>query len=92
MLADSIRLFKRVTLSLKVFHLLDDIPAEENRFMANRRGAIGSSPTGLVPEGLTMSVSEYARIAGVGENIVRVDVAAERIPHKKMGQARADLI
>jgi hypothetical protein len=53
--------------------------------MANRSAQSCPSER-LVPEGLTMSVSEYARIARVGENIVRVDIAAERIPHKKMGR------
>lgn len=53
--------------------------------MANRSAQSGR-PEGFVPKGLTMSVSEYARIARVGENIVRADIAAERIPHKKMGR------
>lgn len=53
--------------------------------MANRSAQSGPL-TRLVPEGLTMTVREYARIARVGENTVRADIAAERIPHKKMGR------
>jgi hypothetical protein len=37
-------------------------------------------------ESLTMTVREYARLAGTGEGVVRQEIAADRIPHRKFGR------
>jgi hypothetical protein len=38
------------------------------------------------PERMTLSVAEYATLAGVGENVVRQEIAAGRLPHRKFGK------
>lgn len=38
------------------------------------------------PERLTLTVAQYARLAGVGENVVRQEIAAGRLPHRKYGK------
>ncbi len=38
------------------------------------------------PERLTLSVAQYAKLAGVGENVVRQEIAAGRLPHRKFGK------
>ncbi len=50
--------------------------------MANR------SATSEVPEALTMSVREFCRLAGVGEDVVRQELAAGRLPHRTFGRRK----
>jgi hypothetical protein len=38
------------------------------------------------PARLTLTVAQYARLAGVGENVVRQEIAAGRLPHRKFGK------
>jgi hypothetical protein len=42
--------------------------------------------SGAKSERLTLSVTEYARLAGVGENVVRQEIATGRLPHRKYGK------
>ena len=35
---------------------------------------------------LTLSVREFAKLAGVGEAAVRAEIAADRLPHRKFGK------
>ena len=35
---------------------------------------------------LTMSVAEYSRVAGMSEYCVRLEIAADRIPHRRIGK------
>ena len=37
-------------------------------------------------KGLTITVAQYARLAGVGQAVVRTEVAAGRLPHRKYGK------
>jgi len=43
-------------------------------------------PAAILPERLTLSVREFARLAGVGEAVVRSEVAANNLPHRKFGK------
>jgi hypothetical protein len=38
------------------------------------------------PEPLTMTVKEYARVSGASEYVVRQEVTAGRIPHRRFGR------
>jgi excisionase family DNA binding protein len=38
------------------------------------------------PERLTLTVAQYAKLVGVGENVVRQEIAAGRLPHRKFGK------
>jgi hypothetical protein len=38
------------------------------------------------PERLTLTVAQYAKLAGVGENVVRQEIAAGRLPHRRYGK------
>jgi hypothetical protein len=38
------------------------------------------------PARLTLTVAQYAQLAGVGENVVRQEIAAGRLPHRKYGK------
>lgn len=40
----------------------------------------------ITPERLTLTVAQYAKLAGVGENVVRQEIAAGRLPHRKFGR------
>jgi len=40
----------------------------------------------LASEGLTLTVAQYAKLAGVGEAVVRAEIAAGRLPHRKYGR------
>jgi hypothetical protein len=35
---------------------------------------------------LTMSIAEYSRITGISEYSVRLEIAADRIPHRRVGK------
>jgi hypothetical protein len=37
-------------------------------------------------EGMTLTVAQYAKLAGVGESVVRHEIAANRLPHRKFGK------
>ncbi len=38
------------------------------------------------PERMTLTVAQYAKLVGVGESVVRQEVAAGRLPHRKFGK------
>jgi excisionase family DNA binding protein len=44
------------------------------------------SAVGRCEESLTLTVREYAKLVGVGEGLVRQEIAAGRLPHKKLGK------
>jgi hypothetical protein len=35
---------------------------------------------------MTLTVAQYAKLAGVGESVVRQEIAANRLPHRKFGK------
>jgi hypothetical protein len=35
---------------------------------------------------MTLTVAQYAKLAGVGEAAVRAEIAADRLPHRKFGK------
>lgn len=43
-------------------------------------------PLDADPERLTLTVAQYARIAGVGEHSVREDIRLGRVPHVRAGK------
>ncbi len=40
----------------------------------------------FVPERITLTVAQYAKLVGVGESVVRLEIAAGRLPHRKYGK------
>jgi hypothetical protein len=38
------------------------------------------------PERMTLTVAQYAKLAGVGQAVVRTEIAAGRLPHRKYGK------
>ncbi|HEX3457699.1 MAG TPA: hypothetical protein VHR97_07055 [Candidatus Baltobacteraceae bacterium] len=38
------------------------------------------------PERMTLTVAQYAKLAGVGQAVVRMEIAAGRLPHRKYGK------
>lgn len=48
---------------------------------------VSDGKASLLPiEGMTLTVAQYAKLAGVGESVVRQEIAANRLPHRKFGK------